>query len=51
MTGTPLGWVSTYFLLIYTTKTRMPTAATVSIPTTTEYLLPFDYIRYGGKNQ
>lgn len=50
MTGTPLGWVSMDYLIIYTTKTRMPTAATVSIQGTTEYL-PFDYIRNGGKNQ
>lgn len=51
MTGTPLGWVNMDYLIIYSTKERMPTAATVSIPTTTEYLLPFDYIRNGGKNQ
>ncbi len=51
ITGTPLGWVNMDYLIIYTTKERMPTAATVSIQTTTEYLLPFEFITNGGKNQ
>lgn len=51
MNGAPLGWVSMDYLIIYSKKERMPTAATVSIPTATEYLLPFDDITNGGKKQ
>lgn len=51
MNGTPLGWVSMDYLIIYSTKERMPTAATVSTQATTEYLLPFEFTTNGGKKQ